>query len=192
MPRLWVDTIEAHKRSVRDAITDTAAALVDEYGLRAVTMAQIAEASGIGRATLYKYFPDVEAMLLAWHERQVTHHLELLVEAGDRAADPRLRLESVLRELARHRGSRRGGHHPELAALLHQDHHLVHAEKRLAAFLRDLIADAAAAGEVREDVPPTELARYCLHALGAASSVASKAAVDRLVTVTLGGLRRAD
>lgn len=34
-----------------------------------MTMSRIAEEIGIGRATLYKYFPDVEAILLAWHER---------------------------------------------------------------------------------------------------------------------------
>jgi hypothetical protein len=33
------------------------------------------------------------------------------------------------------------------------------------------------------------LASYCLHALGAAGSLPSKAAVHRLVTVTLAGLQ---
>src|SRR5918999_351653 len=51
MPKLWTDTIEAHRREVRDAILDTAAALVDERGLLAVTMSQIAEvAERPGRA----------------------------------------------------------------------------------------------------------------------------------------------
>jgi AcrR family transcriptional regulator len=75
VPRLWDDTIQAHRAAVRDAILDTAAALVAEHGLLAVTMSQIAETTGIGRATLYKYFPDVEANLVAWHERQITAHL---------------------------------------------------------------------------------------------------------------------
>ncbi len=69
MPKLWNETIEAHSRAVRDAILETTWALVAEHGLRSVTMSQIAEETGIGRATLYKYFPDVEAILLAWHER---------------------------------------------------------------------------------------------------------------------------
>jgi len=75
MPKLWDETIEAHRRAVRDATLDTAAALVAERGLRAVTMSQIAEETGIGRATLYKYFPDVEAILVAWHERHISAHL---------------------------------------------------------------------------------------------------------------------
>jgi hypothetical protein len=45
------------------------------------------------------------------------------------------------------------------------------------------------AGDVRGDVPPDELADYCLHALAAASSLPSKAAARRLVTVILTGVR---
>ena len=65
VPRLWNETIEGHRREVSDAIMDSTAALVTEHGLRSVTMSQIAEKTGIGRATLYKYFPRVETILLA-------------------------------------------------------------------------------------------------------------------------------
>ena len=53
MPNLWNETIEAHRREIRDAVLDTTAALVARHGLLSVTMSQIAEATGIGRATLY-------------------------------------------------------------------------------------------------------------------------------------------
>lgn len=65
MPKLWNETIEAHRHTVREAILNTTAELVTEHGLLSVTMSQIAEKTGIGRATLYKYFPDVEAILHA-------------------------------------------------------------------------------------------------------------------------------
>lgn len=52
-----------------------------------------------------------------------------------------------------------------------------------------LLSEGAETGELRDDVAPDELASYCLHALAAASSLPSKAAVRRLVTVTLTGLR---
>src|SRR6266581_7444580 len=96
VPKLWNDTIEEHRRAVRDATLDTTAALVAERGLASVTMSQIAERTGIGRATLYKYFPDVEAILVAWHERQVAGHLEHLAEVRDRAGDSGARLKAVL------------------------------------------------------------------------------------------------
>ena len=83
VPRLWNETVETHRRAVNEAILDKTAALVAKDGLRSVTMSQIAEETGIGRATLYKYFPDVDAILLAWHERQVADHLALLEELPD-------------------------------------------------------------------------------------------------------------
>jgi AcrR family transcriptional regulator len=85
---------------VRNAILDASAALIAQNGLLSVTMSRIAEQTGIGRATLYKYFPDVEAILLAWHERQITGHLESLAEARDQAGNPGQRLEAVLEAYA--------------------------------------------------------------------------------------------
>ena len=188
VPKLWNESIEAHRRAVRDATVDTTAALVAKHGLRSVTMSQIAAETGIGRATLYKYFPDVEAILVAWHERQVSGHLEQLFELRDQAGDAGERLEAVLEAYAlihhEHHGT-------ELAALLHRGAHVARAQQHLSDVIRDLLAEAAESGDVRDDVAPAELASYCLHALTAAGSLPSKAAVRRLVTVTLAGLRPA-
>jgi AcrR family transcriptional regulator len=189
MPKLWNETIEAHRREVRDAILDTTAALVSEHGLRSVTMSQIAEETGIGRATLYKYFPGVEAILFAWHERQITAHLEYLAEVRDQAGDARERLEAVLEAYALISHEHHGHHDSELAAFLHRDEQVARAQQQLRNMIRDLLTEGAETGELRDDVAPDELATYCLHALTAASSLPSKAAVRRLVDVTLAGLR---
>src|SRR5215204_2242890 len=190
VPRLWNETIEAHRRAVRDAILDTTGALVAEHGLLSVTMSRVAEETGIGRATLYKYFPDVEAILLAWHERHVTGHLEHLAELRDQAGDARERLEAVLGAYAlishEHHGIELG---TELAALLHRGEHVARAQQQLRDMIRDLLSEAAETGDLRDDVAPEELVSYCLHTLTAASSLPSEAAVRRLVTVTLAGLR---
>jgi len=188
VPRLWTETIEAHRREVRDAILDTSAALVAEHGLRSVTMSQIAELTGIGRATLYKYFPDVEAILVAWHERQITGHLNELAEIRDQAGDASARLEAVLEAYALISHESRGHHNTELAAFLHRDEQVARAQQQLRDMIRDLLTKAAEIGDVRDDVAPDELASYCLHALAAAGTLPSKAAVRRLVTVTLAGL----
>ena len=95
VPKLWNETIEAHRRAVRDAILKTTRALVAEQGLRSVTMSQIVEEIGIGRTTLYKYFSDVEAILLAWQERQIARHLDYLAEVRDRGVVHAGRLEAV-------------------------------------------------------------------------------------------------
>jgi len=187
MSKPWSEKVVAHRREVHDATLDTTAALVAEHGLSSVTMSQIAEQTGIGRATLYKYFPDVEAILTAWHARHVRRHLAQLAEVRDRVDDPGKRLEAVLGAYAliAHERPR----DTEIAAVVHHGEHFAHAQQHLSDLIRDLLNEAAETGAVRDDVSATELAAYCLHALSAAGSLPSKAAVRRLVTVTLAGLQ---
>jgi AcrR family transcriptional regulator len=192
VPKLWNETIEAHRQAVRDATLDATAALVAENGLRSVTMSQIAEVTGIGRATLYKYFSDVDAILFAWHEREISGHLKQLADARDQSSHPRERLEAVLEAYALISHQSHGHHDAELAAFLHRDEQVARAEHQLRNMVRDLLTEAGTAGAVRDDVSPAELASYCLHALAAASGLPSKAAVRRLVTVTVAGLRSPD
>jgi AcrR family transcriptional regulator len=186
VPKLWDDTIEAHRRAVRDAALDATASLVAESGLRSVSMSRIAERTGIGRATLYKYFPDIEAVLRAWHERLIARHLAHLTELRDQAGRPGMRLQAVLEAYGLITRENHGG---ELAALLHRGAHVARAHRRLSALIRGLLIEATEAGEIRADVGSDELADYCLHALSAAGGLPSKAAVRRLVSVILSGLR---
>ncbi len=187
MPKLWTETIDEHRRAVRDATLDAAAALVAEHGLASVTMSQIARQAGIGRATLYKYFPDVESIVMAWHVRHVSSHLEYLGQVRGQPGTPGQRLEAVLAAYARLLRDRPRG--TGLAALVHRGEHFERAGEHLHELFRGLLADAARTGDVRDDVEPGELAGYCLHALDAAASLESEAAVRRLVAVTLAGLR---
>ena len=186
VPKLWNETIDSHRRAVREAILDTAGAMATGQGLSSVTMSEIALGAGIGRATLYKYFPDVDAILVAWHERQITTHLKYLAEIRSQAGYSSERLKLVLEAYAliahQHHGT-------ELSAILHQGQHVVRAQEQLNSFIEDILTQGAEAGDIRKDIAPAELASYCLHALTAAGSLPSKAAVLRLVKVTLAGLR---
>jgi AcrR family transcriptional regulator len=187
VPKLWTETLEEHRRAVQDATLDTTAALVHEHGLASVTMSQIAAAAGIGRATLYKYFPDVEAILVAWHDRHITRHLQLLAEARDAAGTAAEQIEAVLTAFAliQHRH-----HDTELpVALLHRGEHVARARRQVQDLVSDLLAAGAQTGDIRADIDPGELAGYCLHALTAAGNLASEAAVRRLLAVTMTGLR---
>ena len=188
MPRLWSETIDEHRRAVRDATLDATAALVAEQGLPAVTMSKIAEATGIARATLYRYFPDVQAVLLAWHERQIADHLEHLLQVSRQPGTAVERLATVLETYA-HLSTHDHGAGADVAAALHEGEHVAEGRRRLREFLQELIAEGVAAGDLRGDVPPAELATYCLHALGGARELPSSEAVRRLVTVTLGAVR---
>lgn len=79
------------------------------------------------------------------------------------------------------------GHDAGLAAFLHRDEQVVRAEQLLTDVVTELLRESAETGDLRQDVAPNELARYCLHALSAASRLPSRAAVRRLVTVRSAG-----
>ena len=186
MPKLWNETIETHRDDVRGAILDATAGLVGEHGVAGVTMSRIAQAAGIGRATLYKYFPDVETILVSWHERQIQAHLEQLIQVRDRTLGAWQQLEAVLQA---YEFLSRSGHSDAGAARLHQSGHAGRAQQQLHGFLAELLRDGAEGGVFRTDVAPEELAGFCLHALEAAAGLGSHDAVLRLVKVTLAGLR---
>jgi AcrR family transcriptional regulator len=173
---------------VREAIEDTTAAIVTEYGLLSTTMSRIAEQTGIGRATLYKYFPDVETILASWHQRQIDAHLAHLRGLQGRVDAPHDKLRAVLRAYAHIRYQSRAHTDTNLTAVLHRGHEASEAERHLLDMLRELIVGAATAGAVRDDVPAAELASFCLHSVHGVTRLSSRRAVDRLVDVVLDGL----
>jgi AcrR family transcriptional regulator len=188
MPKRWAETVDEHRGSIRDAVLDATAELVTQRGLTGVTMAGIAEATGIGRATLYRYFPDVDAVLTAWHERQLATHLAHLTGIRARSSDPAAQLREVLTGYA-HMSRRRGGAVDSIAASLHSGPHAAQAVDQVSTLVTDVLKACVGSGAVRTDVPPGELAAYCLHALSAVGPATSGAALRRLVAVTLDGLR---
>ena len=146
MPKLWTETVASHRLEVREAVLDAVGELVMSRGLLAVTMSQLAESTGIGRATLYKYFGDVEEVLTAWHQRHVAGHLAELTEIAGRSDDPAARLRLVLKAYAdicrlRHR---HGG--DALAAALHRNDQADSSERQLQELLAALITEAAGGG----------------------------------------------
>lgn len=77
----------------------------------------------------------------------------------------------------------------DIGASLHASARVQQAHRHLEHFVGELIAGAAELGAARRDVPADELALYCLNALNGAGSLPSEAAAQRLVAVTLAGLR---
>lgn len=183
MPKLWNDTIEAHKGAVAAAIMDTTAGLAAKEGLHNLTMARIAQEAGIGRATLYKYFSDVEQILTAWHRRQVATHLEELERVREQKAAPLEALEAVLITYGE---SSRHGHHHALGTLLHAMPHIHAAHDHLHELVRSIIDDAVRAGSLKSSAPSDEMARFALTAV--TSDVDGKPALERLVALILRGL----
>lgn len=187
MAKLWDESVGSHRREVRDAIIDATAALAARHGLASVTMVQIAEEAGIGRATLYKYFSDLQGIFVAWHERLIAEHLEKLTAAAGSEGGPEQRLERTLDAYARIAHEEHGS---ELVQLVQRGEHVERGYRAFSGLLRDTIAEGVKRGQFREDVPPAELAIFCMNALGGAHALSSLAAVRRAVSVTVSALRR--
>jgi TetR/AcrR family transcriptional regulator, mexCD-oprJ operon repressor len=134
---------------VSGAILEAAAAVLAERGEQA-SMAEVASAAGMARATVYRYFPNREALLAALGRLAVE-------EAGERLAAGRLlevavpeAFERAVRALVAVGDSfvvvSRESAHPD-----------PEFERRVAAPLRGLIERAQALGEVRDDLPASWL-----------------------------------
>lgn len=187
MPRLWHETIDAHRRAVHEAVLDAAAGLIAEHGFRGVTMSRVARDSGIGRATLYKYFPDSDAILVAWHERQVAGHLELLAAIRDRPGTASERFAAALGQYAEivHGRERHSG---DIPLLLHGGDHADRARRQLVDVFGSLLREMTTTGELTTDSPVDELAQFCIHAADAAAAMPSLTATRRLVGTIQHGL----
>lgn len=184
MPKLWHDTIQAHRNAVSDAIMDRTAALAAAEGLHGVTMARIAQEAGIGRATLYKYFNDVEEILSHWHRRQIAAHLADLEAIRNRHTSPLAALEAVLLAYGHH-GSH--NHDGSLGRLLHALPHVAEAHGHLRSFVAGIITDAIKVGEFSASPSADERAGYALAALHAAPAH-SRPALKRLVGMVMKGM----
>jgi AcrR family transcriptional regulator len=135
---------------VSAAILEAAAAVLAERGEQA-SMADVATAAGMARATVYRYFPNREALFEALGRLAVE-------EAGERLDAGRLQDVSV-----------QEGFQRAVRALVAVGDYLVvvsrerprpdpaEFEKRIASPLRALIERAQSLGEVREDLPASWL-----------------------------------
>jgi len=190
MPRLWTATVEAHRDAVRQAVLDAAWDLAREHGPLSLTMSQIARKAGIGRATLYKYFPDFVSILRAYHRDRVAEHLKHLHHVNQMASSPRERLRIVLVHYAEVLRRREHPSYEGLSTLLHADGEVETAHRQLTAMLVAIIEDAVAAGQVRSDLEPALLADFCLSALGAVSHSSESQTCDSVVSLVLDSLKQ--
>lgn len=172
---------------MREAILDVTAELAAEVGERALTMSEIASRTGIGRATLYKYYGDVESILAAWHERMIGQHLDQLREAITDEDDPHRQLTLAARRHAetiqQHHGANTLILQPASSA--EQAATVAEGTAQLVGLFTDLARAAKAADPDSVPVPPAEFANYLIHALAAAATTTSRPALTRLVELTV-------
>lgn len=200
MPKLWNETVQEHRNSVREAVLDAVVDLVASGGVPAVSMTKAAEGAGISRVTLYKYFPDVEALLAAWHERQVEQHLGHLhhVRAHLGGGHERSPVDAVREVLEAYALMLQETPMAETAGFLHSGSHVSHAREHLQDFLSAMIDDAKLPASknpgpspvLRSDMASGDLASFALHAVNAAAAAPTPESARALVGVIVDGMIR--
>src|SRR5213596_305542 len=89
---------DARNARTTAAILDAAAHALSEHG-RSANMADVAEAAGISRATLYRYYPDREALLDALAAQALADAGSRLADAGLERAPVEEAIERIVRAL---------------------------------------------------------------------------------------------
>jgi len=112
MTDAWHETRSTHRSQQADSIANSALSLIIQHGAPGLTMAAIAKAADISRQTLYRYYEDVDAVLVGVAELIASHDEEFERLVAEQL-NPTARLDLMARAIA---GS---GHGPEQASALH-------------------------------------------------------------------------
>jgi AcrR family transcriptional regulator len=155
--RLSVRRFEARSS---DPILDAARACVLAVGVRRTTFSDVARRAGVSRMTLYRRYPDLEALLSAL----MTYEFGAIVEAARGSADAAASRRERVVAMTVH-GSRALAGDPLFARLLDLDPELLlpYVTVRLGGMQRMAVAGlveelATDDGSVRADAPPAVLA----------------------------------
>lgn len=153
---------ESNKASIQARVVQCALQLFRERGVDATTMEAVAEVSGITKRTLYRYFPNKEAIASAYWSGNVREKVAMLPDLLQAYPDTRSRLTAIFLDASA--GLRSD---PELARMhfsyqFQQLGRQLESKAELAndftAFLTVVMQKGQASGDVRPDIPAEQLA----------------------------------
>ena len=169
-------------------IIDAAARVFAERG-EAASMAEVAAAAGVGRATLYRYFPNRDALVGGLVAASIEELRARIDDAGLESVGVREALARVCRGF-----TAAGVRYAFLARVGDKtDEQEAEINRLLGRPIRDLLERGAAEGVLRDDVAPgvlfalfTGLLQQALH-LVAAGELGAEPAASAVVAVFLDG-----
>jgi TetR/AcrR family transcriptional regulator, mexCD-oprJ operon repressor len=176
----------ALRERVAAAIVDAAAAALAQHGEQ-TSMSDVAAAAGVARATVYRYFPNREALLEAV-ERLA------LEDAGDRLRAARLEEVAVAAGLERAVRALVGvGNSFVVLARERTRPDTASFDDRIGAPMRNLLARGQELGEIRRDVPAAWLTEalfgLVVNVMGAAPALGTEDTIAAISSVFLDGAR---
>ena len=93
MPKISGSNIPEHVAAQEEAIVEAATELIDERGVNRVRLSDIADAVGLARTSLYRYFPTKTSILHRWFETAMTPLIDASssIATSSKSRDERLR-----------------------------------------------------------------------------------------------------
>lgn len=184
MTSSWEQAKLDHRTRQSETIAHSALHLLLEQGASALTMAAIATAADISRQTLYRYYPDIDAVLVGIAELIANHDEQLETHVRSQT-EPTTQLEALIHTVAQ-----AGAHdNPDLAALRatlppQARDILARHEQRVTDLLADVLRHGIDRGDFAADVEPANDAPLILGLAAAANPANRERAitlVDRIV-----------
>ncbi|WJM95124.1 TetR/AcrR family transcriptional regulator [Pseudomonas defluvii] len=97
LPALRKRPTQSRSRALVDAVEQACLQILDEAGEAALTVARIAEISGVAVGSIYQYFPNKDAIVALLYERVLDEESEALLRLRERLVG--VPLKSALREI---------------------------------------------------------------------------------------------
>ncbi|OZY40510.1 TetR family transcriptional regulator [Pseudomonas fragi] len=103
MPSLRKRPVQSGSRALVDAVEQACLQILDEAGEAALTVARIAELSGVAVGSIYQYFPSKDAIVALLYERVLDEESEQLLRVRERLVGMPLKaaLEQILANIIR-------------------------------------------------------------------------------------------
>ena len=180
------DGVRADARRNYERIVATARDAFLEHGVD-VPLDDIAKRAGVGAGTLYRHFPNRDALVEAVYREEITQ----LADTAYRLRDE-LPVEEALfawmREQVRWIAESYGLATALKSAVDNDSETFAFCKKQLRAAVSAVLEPAQEAGVVRADLQPSDLLRLG-HGVGAAAQYTDAVGIDRLLSVVTDGMR---
>ncbi|MET8654464.1 TetR/AcrR family transcriptional regulator [Nocardia aurea] len=182
------DGLRADARSNRDQIVASALILFRDKGID-VSMKEVADHARVGVGTLYRRFPDREALISAASHAYLTGLAEGVTTAAREERDAWSALRRFLHECARTGvGAFASSVEPVLHNRIRGDVHLTEVRETVVAAITDLVTRAHAEGTLRLDVDAGDVARLMTVQIYTRPDEEPTAAIARVMDLLLDGI----
>ncbi|GEA80260.1 TetR/AcrR family transcriptional regulator [Cellulomonas sp. CW35] len=148
MPKIIGGSLHEHREQTRQKLFAALSTLMAERGFDAITLAEIAQAAGVGRTAVYNHFPDKEALLVGFITNETEEYAATLQRALDDLDDPVERLRTYVSQQIQLKRIYHLAPGPELRSVLSRQtqarvrEHVVVVER----ILREILSDGIASG----------------------------------------------